>query len=88
MDFFDILSHAPVIQILNKRLSTRDILSLTRVCWWSYYKWALMSCYEVGFDLAQRVYKRKGKLKEFLFCKSCERIVIRRVINIDEHNDL
>lgn len=58
VDLFDILSHAPVIQILNKRLSTRDILSLTRVCWWSYYKWALMSCYEVGFDLAQRVYKR------------------------------
>ena len=58
VDLFDILSHAPVIQILNKRLSTRDILSLTQVCRWNYYTWALMSCYEVGFDLAQRIYKR------------------------------
>ena len=58
MSLIDILPHPSVINILNELLFTRDILSLTQVCKWTYNQWALMSCYEVGFNLAQRVYEK------------------------------
>lgn len=56
----DILPHPSVMSILNKYFDTQDILDLTRVCKWTYFKWALILKFALLFQMTDRLSKKYG----------------------------